>query len=133
ASGSLLLGNLRAGDVNGKVVLISAGDVGRLGNDATNVRGFDLSITANGNIGAVTDVMTGEVDALRTQVSVINHLDTGASGNQIAISNSGNLEIASGSILVPADGKVYLQATGDLDASQVTAPSIGDLALLASG
>jgi len=130
-SGSLLLGSLRAGDVNGKVVLVSAGDVGRLGNDATNVRGFDLSITANGNIGAVTDVMTGAVDALRTQVTAI-HLDTGAQGDQVAISNSGNLTIGT-PLQIPADGKVYLQANGNLDAHRVSAPATGDLALLASG
>ncbi len=130
-SGSLLLGNLRAGDVNGKVVLISAGDVGRLSNDATNVRGFDLSITANGNIGAVTDVMTGAVDALRTQVTSIN-LDTGVLGDQVAISNSGNLTIGT-PLQIPADGKVYLQANGNLDAHRVSAPATGDLALLASG
>ncbi|WP_312905597.1 two-partner secretion domain-containing protein [Stutzerimonas nitrititolerans] len=130
-SGSLLLGSLRAGDVNGKVVLVSAGDVGRLGNDATNVRGFDLSITANGNIGAVTDVMTGAVDALRTQVTAI-HLDTGAQGDQVAISNSGTLVIGS-PIQVPADGKIYLQTTGTLVADYVTAPANGDLALLAGG
>ncbi|MBA1234366.1 filamentous hemagglutinin N-terminal domain-containing protein [Pseudomonas stutzeri] len=130
-SGSLLLGNLRAGDVNGKVVLVSAGDVGRLGNDATNVRGFDLSITANGNIGAVTDVMTGAVDALRTQVTSIN-LDTGVLGDQVAISNSGNLTIGT-PLQIPADGKVYLQANGNLDAHRVSAPATGDLALLASG
>ncbi|WP_417546582.1 filamentous hemagglutinin N-terminal domain-containing protein [Marinobacter sp.] len=130
-SGSLLLGNLRAGDVNGKVVLVSAGDVGRLGNDATNVRGFDLSITANGNIGAVTDVMTGAVDALRTQVTSI-HLDTGVLGDQVAISNSGNLTIGT-PLQIPADGKVYLQANGNLDAHRVSAPATGDLALLASG
>ncbi|WP_313433295.1 two-partner secretion domain-containing protein [Stutzerimonas nitrititolerans] len=130
-SGSLLLGSLRAGDVNGKVVLVSAGDVDRLGNDATNVRGFDLSITANGNIGAVTDVMTGAVDALRTQVTSI-HLDTGVLGDQVAISNSGNLTIGT-SLQIPADGKVYLQANGNLDAHRVSAPATGDLALLASG
>lgn len=130
-SGSLLLGSLRAGDVNGKVVLVSAGDVSRLGNDPTNVRGFDLSITANGNIGAVTDVMTGAVDALRTQVNVI-HLDTGAQGDQVAISNSGTLTIGT-PLRIPADGKVYLQANGNLDAHRVSAPATGDLALLASG
>lgn len=133
ANGDLLLGAVRAGDQYGSVTLVSAGGVDRLGSDVTNVRGHDLSITANGNIGSVTDVMAGDVNALRTQVSVLNHLATGALGDQIAISNSGNLEIASGSILVPTDGKVYLQAIGDLDASQVTAPSTGDLALLASG
>ncbi len=134
ASGDLLLGAVRAGDQYGNVTLISAGNVGRLANDATNIRSHSLSITANGNIGSVTDVMTGDVDALRTQVSVLQHLDTGAQGNQVAITNAGNLLMNAGSLSVPADGKVFLRTTsGNLDARQLTAPVSGDLALLAQG
>jgi len=133
ANGDLLLGTVRAGDQHGSVTLVSAGNVGRLSNDAINVRSHDLSITANGNIGSITDMMTGDVDALRTQVSALNLLDTGTLGDQVAISNNGDLAIASSSLQVPADGTIYLQVTGDLDASHVTAPASGDMALLASG
>ena len=132
-SGNLLLGNLRAGDQHGKVILVSAGDVGRLGSDITNVRSHDLSITANGNIGSVTDVMSADVNTLRTQVSNLQHLDTGVRGDQVAISNSGDLVLTAGSLLVPTDGKIFLHTAGNLDARELSAPASGDLALLADG
>ncbi|TBV17453.1 filamentous hemagglutinin N-terminal domain-containing protein [Stutzerimonas kirkiae] len=132
ASGDLLLGSLSAGDQHGQVVLLSAGAVGRLSADATNVRAHSLSISANGDIGSVTDVLDdASVDALRTRVAVLSLLDTGSEGSQVAIANNGDLSIANGSLRVPATGKVYLSSSASLDARQLLAPAGGDLALLA--
>ncbi len=130
ALGDLLLGSLSAGQTLGSVNLISAGNVARLGNDVQNVSAHSLSINAAGNIGSVTDVMTGTVDALRTRIGVLTLADA---ASQVAITNSSALSIGANAVQIATDGKLYLSSTGDLDATQLLAPVNGDMALLSSG
>jgi filamentous hemagglutinin family protein len=102
---------------------------------STHIIAGKLSLTANnGNIGAVTDMSTGDGSPVLVKVSSISGLSAAKSGAVVSISNSGtgSSTLSSGALTLGTGASAFIKTAGDLSIESLSLSS-GNLLLESGG
>ncbi|MFV3076809.1 filamentous hemagglutinin N-terminal domain-containing protein [Niveispirillum fermenti] len=112
----------------------AAGGITTVGND-THIIAGKLSLTANdGNIGAVTNMATGDGTPVLVKVSSITGLSAAKAAAVVSISNSGTgtSTLGSGALTLGTGASAYIKTAGDLSVEGLSLSS-GNLLLESGG
>jgi len=134
SNGGITVGSVTAGVNNGAVVLNSAGAI--LGSGSgTNLSAHAAQLTANGDIGVVTDLSTGAGTPLRVNVSQLDSLTATGANRVVSINNvnTGTWTVGAAGLTMGTGGSAYLRSAGNLDVSAASLPQDGNLLLSAAG
>ena len=134
SNGGITVGSVSAGANNGAVVLNSAGAIVASGS-GTNIAAHSAQLTADGNIGVVTNLATGAGTPLRVNVSQLDSLTTTGANRVVSINNvnTGTWTVGAAGLTMGTGGSAYLRSAGNLDVSAATLPQDGNLLLSAAG
>lgn len=132
--GDITVGSVSAGVNNGAVVLSSAGAIVGSGL-GTNLTAHSAQLTANGDIGVVSDLATGAGTPLRVNVSELESLTATGANRVVSINNvnTGTWTVGAAGLTMGAGGSAYLRSAGNLNVSAATLPQDGNLLLSAAG
>jgi hypothetical protein len=86
SNGGITVGSVSAGANNGAVLLNSAGAIVASGS-GTNITAHSAQLTANGDIGVVTNLATGAGTPLRVNVSQLDSLTATGANRVVSINN----------------------------------------------
>lgn len=133
-AGPLTLGTVSAGASHGRVQLVSAGDILAAGS-GVQVSARSATLQAAGDIGSVTDTVTGTGSPVRLQVATIDGLGSSGTGRVVSVDVVGTspLVLGAGALALGAGSSAYLTAAGDLDVSAGITLANGNLSLQSGG
>ena len=134
SNGGITVGSVSAGANNGAVLLNSAGAIVASGS-GTNITAHSAQLTANGDIGVVTNLATGAGTPLRVNVSQLDSLTATGANRVVSINNvnTGTWTVGAAGLTMGTGGSAYLRSAGSLDVSAATLPQDGNLLLSAAG
>ncbi|MFY9476240.1 MAG: filamentous hemagglutinin N-terminal domain-containing protein [Aquabacterium sp.] len=134
SNGGITVGSVSAGANNGAVVLNSAGAIVASGS-GTNITAHSAQLTADGNIGVVTNLATGAGTPLLVNVSQLDSLTATGANRVVSINNvnTGTWTVGAAGLTMGTGGSAYLRSAGNLDVSAATLPQGGNLLLSAAG
>ncbi len=134
SNGDITVGSVSAGANNGAVVLNSAGTIVGSGT-GTHVAARSAQLTANGDVGTLSNFAAGTGTALNLNVGVLDGLTVTGANRAVYLNNvnTGTWTVGAAGLTMGAGGSAYLRSAGNLDVRAAALPQDANLRLSAAG